>query len=442
MKKITMKKTFTISTLCATAIISTVTLAGTPPIPPSGGNVLMLQQLKALNTNVQVVGNRMQAIAEANAKTKAGGSSPNLDILEAMIANPAFAQNKNVNQVNTDALTEQDIQGQLQPFSDNLIQPGPDANSAKVTARLATDLNYRNLLTAMTPASDSVYSNDPAVIALSLNSTYQSQLPPRGLVQPTAKNSRDDYFNFGSLVEPTAYDPLTNQPQAAQMYIAYLTKSYDKPSDAIDFSAFKSKLSQAKDATDKISLYMDLLNDKDGDGNLAYRKYQLAVRSATAARSVAINNFEKIASERTLVKNLGKTAGLKDSKGKSIDDASPLQVESYLANRRVDSPSWYAQLQSESSVNVQRDMLVVLAEIEAQNFQAHMDRERMLATMSAQSALGSTMTQAMLIQQAQAISKDIGKFILPSQAAKNTAEQKKTAEENKRKKAEENSNNK
>ncbi len=377
------------------------------PGAPSAAEIATVQQLQALNQNVQVVGNRMQALAEANAKSKTN-SVPDPSILQSMIANPAVAQNKDANNANINQLTLTDIKNQLQPFPENLVQTGSGLlNSDTIENDLQTDINMKNNLTSKILASDSIYSNDPTV--LDLVSEYKDQLPANGLTEPTAANSHDNYFNFGSLVQPTVYTPNSDQANAAQMFITYLTKSYDKPSNVIDFGSFQQKLAIAKNATDKISLYMQLLNNKN------YQDYQLNARSLIAARSVAVNNFEKLVAERTSIKNLGTKANLTDQTGKPIADASPLQVESYLATRRANDPKWYAHVQAASPDNVQRETLVVLAEIEAQNFQAHLDNERLLATLSAQSALTSSMSAQMLAAKAQTLNQDIQKFSVPSQ---------------------------
>jgi hypothetical protein len=405
-----MKKLFTLTTISSCLALSmSAFAAGSIPTPnaPSLAQINMIQQLKALNTNVQVVGNRMQSIAEANAKSQNSGT-PDQSILKSMIANPAVAKNKDANNESINELTNTDIKNQMQSFPENLVQTGSGLiNSDQIQKDLQDDANTQNDLTSKVVASDSIYSNDPTVLALVPE--YKNQLPARGLTPPKAADLQDNYFNFGSLIQPTVYEPNTDQGTAAQMFITYLTKSYNKPSDVIKFDSFQQKLAESQDATDKISLYMQLLNDKN------YRNYQLSARSSTAARSVAINNFEKIIAERTPIKDLGTKAGLKDKDGKPIADASPLQVESYLANRRVDNPAWYAHVSAASPANVQRETLIVLAEIEAQNFQAHMDRERMLATLSAQSALGSAMSAQMLASQAQNLNQDIDKFTVPSQ---------------------------
>jgi hypothetical protein len=406
MKKSHMNKIFALSAVTSCLLISTSIFAGGPV--PSPAELAAVAQLKALNTNVQVVGNRMQAIAEANAKSQ-NSTVPDESILSSMLANPAVAQNKDANDTNITTLTENDIASQLNATPYNLVQTGNGLiNSSQIQSTLQAASSQTANLTQGVVASDSIFSNDPSVLSLVPSYTQMGLIPKRGLAQPKAAELQDNFFDFGSILQPMVYQTGTNQELAAQTYLQYLTKSYNKPSDALKLDDFNKKLAQTKDGSDKISLYSQLLNDPN------YRDYQLSVRSDTATRSVAINNFEKMIAERTPIKNLGKLAGLKDKDGKSIDDASPLQVQSYLANRRVDNPKWYAHVQSATQQNVARETLVVLAEIESQNFQAHMDRERLLATISAQSAATSTLTAQMLAAKAQNVNEDIAKLKIPS----------------------------
>lgn len=404
MKKTQIKQLLTLSAISTCLLATSGAFAG--GAVPSAAEINMVQQLRALNTNVKVVGNRMQAIAEANAKAH-NHITPNQSITDAMLLNSAYAKNQGAN---TNKLTGEYIQSQLQALPDNLAETGSGMiNSDQIQQRLKTDINLKYSLTALTPASDSIYSNDPSV--LSLVPMYQNMglLPPRGLAQPTADELHDNYFNFNSIINPTVIADKSPEADAAQSYITFLTKSYELPTDGIDLKTFKEKLAEAQDATDKMSLYTQLMNDDN------YRNYQLNTRASMAARSVAVSNLEHMVTERTPVKDLGKQTGMVDKEGKPITDASPLQVEDYLAHRRVDNPKWYAHVQSESSANVQRETLVVLAEIEAQNYQAHLDRERLLATVSAQMAMSNAMANAMNKAQAQNLNEDIKKFTLPSQ---------------------------
>lgn len=394
--------------------------ASTPT--PSPTDISMLGQLKALNNNVQVVGNRLQAAAEADARTKAGGAN-SFDISKSSQANQAAMQGHNASLENALKETDTDILGQFQPMSDNALKAAPGAqNSDAVSTRLIADNNRVNNLTLNLTASDSLYSNDPSVVMLSSN--YQSDLPKTGLAKPTGDHLHDNYFNFGSLIQPAAYAPDTTEADAAQHFLTFLTQGYKDPSQAIDYQSFQSKMSEAKTSKDKASLYIQLMN------NPKYQSYQLSARTATAQRSVAVNNFQHMIAERTVVKGLGKSANITDQSGKPVTNASPLQVQKYIATHRVNSPSWFTKVKSASPAAVQRETLVVLAEIEAQNYQAHLDRERMLATLSAQSAMTASASAGALAAQASQVNQDINSLSVPSANQNNNSDQNSSSSNN------------
>src|SRR3990167_8326524 len=104
------------------------------------------------------------------------------------------------------------------------------------------------------------------------------------------------------------------------------------------------------------------------------------MRSLLALRSISVNLLNQLIAERTPMPGLAQAAGLPAN---SQAKASPLQVEAYQANHRVDNPQWYnTDVAQASPATVQRETLIVLAEIEHQNYQAHLDRERILAALT------------------------------------------------------------
>lgn len=392
-----------------TALTSVLSIALTAhAASPSSADISMLSQLKALNNNVQVVGNRLQAAAEANARSKAGIGGGSFNLTQSQRANQAAGQGKADSASAAATSTENDILSQFQPISDNALQTSTGFQDADaISKRLVADNNQVTNLTLNLTASDTLYSNDPTVQVLS--SMYKSDLPPTGFNKPTKAERHDNYFSFNSLIQPVAYATDSSEAKAAETFLTFLTQAYNNPSQDVDFQTFQTKLSEAKDAKDKASLYIQLMN------NPKYQAYQLAARTSAAQRSVAVNNFQHMIAERTMVKGLGKSANLINSKGKAINDASPLQVEKYIATHRVNNPSWFANVQSASPAAVQRETLVVLAEIEAQNYQAHLDRERMIATLSAQSAMTASVQNSMMASKARSLNQDIQNMTLPSQ---------------------------
>lgn len=201
-------------------------------------------------------------------------------------------------------------------------------------------------------ASDTLYAAGPKnVVAFMMAAPYGVAKPPVATVL-----ANDRHFNVASVINPTAYTKA--QQAAAQGYLGFLTKSAKSLTTGIDFSKLRS-LSEKQ----KPKALADLKN------STAYQNYQYDVRSSAARRSVVLNTFDRLMAERTPVKGLGKSLGF--TKG-----ASPLQLEKYRATHRVTDPKWYKAVQNSSPATVQRETLLVLAEIEAQNYQRHLDQER------------------------------------------------------------------
>ena len=117
------------------------------------------------------------------------------------------------------------------------------------------------------------------------------------------------------------------------------------------------------------------------------QSYLLQARTAAAGQSVALSNLNYLAQERMIVKDLGKKAGYSQlptpTDGSNpqnyINDASQLQIEKFLVDRRVGNSSWYTSVNNASSITVQRETLYVLAEISKQLFEQKLLMERMLA---------------------------------------------------------------
>lgn len=113
------------------------------------------------------------------------------------------------------------------------------------------------------------------------------------------------------------------------------------------------------------------------------KSYLVEARAATAAQSVALSNLNYLAQERLVVPGLGKDAGMTtfptDGTEQTVADASQLQLEQFLVDRRVGNTSWYTNMNTASSVAIQRETLFVLAEISKQLYQQKILMERLLA---------------------------------------------------------------
>lgn len=208
----------------------------------------------------------------------------------------------------------------------------------------------------------------------------------KSIKKPTDINNA--LFNFGSIITPVAYT--TTQEKTAKDFVKYAAQSTQDLAAGVDFNVLHNNPAALK------SLVADPI----------YEKYKLTIRTILSIRSMLINNLNQLIAERTPMQGLGTAAGLTANQ-----KASPLQVEAYQANHRIEDTNWYTTIQNASPATLQRETLIVLAEIEHQNYQAHLDRERLLAAVT---ALGlqnnATTTNGVLMQEAPKVQQEINKY--------------------------------
>ncbi|MFK3616841.1 phosphoesterase [Coxiella burnetii] len=325
---------------------------------------------------IKEVGLEVQALAIASKKSVSNMKyqlDKNLDLaLQADVEkNNALQTVKN----NAGTNTQNQISGTLLQFPEQVINAS-QLNDAQMAATIKNRKNLIPNLTTAIPASDTLYltdAEDP------LANTY-------GVAKPDSLY--DNYFNFDSLFAPSAYN--SDQQQAATTYLQYLTKPYQSLTDNIHFSELKDNLNKlsAEKRADKLKSFLN---------NPAYQKFQLAVRSLIATKSIAIDNFNTLLNERVPIKGLGAKVGMPDDPHLPKGYASPLQVENYIANQRINSPDWFKQMKTASPAVVAREQVLILAEIESQLERNHLDNERLLATLSLM-ALRGTQNSEMELQ--------------------------------------------
>lgn len=277
------------------------------------------------------------------------------------------AANKTQNQ-NINALTE---------FSDAALTY--NALTDDVTASLARNKKRQkmdNTLSWKTKASDSLYTD--------LATASPDVQKPITL--------HDNYFNFSSLIQPTTYT--ADQETAAHKFIAYLSQRFESLSDGIDFGKLRTYLLTLQNKPEKLNAAI-----KSFATSSSYEKYQLTAREMIAQRSVALNNFNELAAERSPITTtqanpdlaqLSQAIGVSPSTSKDPKTgqtlyiyASPLQISNFVTTHRTSSPQWYQQMMAASRANVQRETLFILAEMETEMQRQHLDNERLLATLSA-----------------------------------------------------------
>jgi hypothetical protein len=142
----------------------------------------------------------------------------------------------------------------------------------------------------------------------------------------------------------------------------------------------------------------------------AVMNYLANLRSYATVQSVGLSNLYHLYAERVIQTGLGKKLQVRkpstigpDGKivqGAIIDDVSPLQVDDYMAKRRINDPGWYKEMETTTSpVTLSREMLYVLAEIRLELYKNRMETERMLVALSALQ-LDSMKSQKILLDQA------------------------------------------
>lgn len=142
------------------------------------------------------------------------------------------------------------------------------------------------------------------------------------------------------------------------------------------------------------------------------QQFLLAKRALVAAQSLAISNLNYLAQERNIISGLGTKAGMTtlptDGNEKPVADASLLQLEEFMINRRVGNTAWYQAMNNAPPAVLQRETLYVLAEMQQQMLQMQMTNERLLATMSMIQMQANGMATATLGSQQTMINKNLG----------------------------------
>lgn len=202
---------------------------------------------------------------------------------------------------------------------------------------------------ASIPASDTLYVPS-SVWSLSGNSNNPNL---------AAGNNN---FSFATFFSPISYATGLQQMYASN-YIKFLA----------DEAQPISNLNIGGLSTDQL---------KQLQSETSFQNYQVSLRALIAQQSIAYSNLYHLYAERLPQQGLGTSVGMVDNQGNKITNASPLQVEQYIATRRADNPSWYQKMSTASSTTLLREIAMELAEIEKQQYQLHMDNERSLAAIS------------------------------------------------------------
>jgi len=263
------------------------------------------------------------------------------------------------------------------------VSTNTQQNSAKQLARKnAIDMSLTQIKNALTDADTDELTQLAAIPASDTLYQPSAVFPIFGGKTTIDLAKGNATFSFENLFSPNSYAYVTaQQHNAATNFIKFL--NYQPATKPLDTTTLTNK--------QKIQLQQ----------NPVFQKYQVINRASTASRSVAIGNLDTLVAART-PKNINskELLPLQGTKFKDIANASSLQLEHYIATRRISDSQWYANMAKASPATVQREQLNVLAEVEALLFQLHLDNQRIIASLAAQQ-LQSAALESIGISQAQ-----------------------------------------
>jgi|GEM_PF-5450314 len=118
-----------------------------------------------------------------------------------------------------------------------------------------------------------------------------------------------------------------------------------------------------------------------------YEEYLNEIWSTNSQKSVSLSLLYNMLRKREAIKNLGSLAGIKDTNGNAVQDASIKETEKYMSNRRVTNPDWINKIKTASMIDLQKEAVFILAEIQRaiNNSEEQADRNSLaLATIISQ----------------------------------------------------------
>lgn len=193
----------------------------------------------------------------------------------------------------------------------------------------------------------------------------------------------DAMYNPETLFSATSYTNLNEQAKAVT-FINQLSQlaaipsarppGLPEPMKQEEIANLKAQITNEPSTLDQIQTQQDA--------------YVQNVMQMIAAKNMAMANLYAIHAKRIPQQAIiDKGITELDKNNQPVPVTSPLQLESYAANRRL-KPAYYQEMASASPTAIARETLFLLAEIRQQLFQNQLMNERLLATISV-TALGS-----------------------------------------------------
>ncbi len=174
--------------------------------------------------------------------------------------------------------------------------------------------------------------------------------------------------------------PLENGSFNAATLLNNLTYNKNQTKNATNYLAYVSGISSP------IGLSQAQLKEL-GEG--ANTQFRVLVRNYIAQMSLALSNFNYVLQQRKLTQtqdgkkreaSIAKVAGIKTQRNQQISIA---ELDKDMATRRLEDPNWYTEMVKSPPSVVQRESLLLLAEIRYELYKQRMLQQRMLLTFSA-----------------------------------------------------------
>lgn len=206
-------------------------------------------------------------------------------------------------------------------------------------------------------------------------------------------------IDLNSVIKPLSYNP--EEKQFAESAILGLAGTVN-PKEIVNFA----KLPNLKDDPKKINDYL-----KRSD----VQEYLSLLRNMVAIQSIAIGNLYQLYKERDPIDLDKADANTKNAilaiinekqNGKNplgTDKPSALQLENFMATRRITNENWYESLAKDNPAALQRQTIALQAENLAELYHLRMTMERLLATQSAMLLQNNLQAQAILQEKVKAI---------------------------------------
>jgi len=240
-------------------------------------------------------------------------------------------------------------------------------------------------------ANNQVTFGPPGTLPPGATNFYQpgSQANQDKLKQSTPFTNVD----LNSLVGPLVYQQ-DEQKQSAKNFISAIG-NLNNPFPVVDLVSLAANQNPPVDVTALTQ------------ANPTVTKYLNELRAYAAMQSIGLSNLYQLYAER-VPSNVDAQQNPQLASALAaigMPNASQLQLENYMATRRLTDPNWIASLSKDSPAALLRQIAILMAENLAESYNNRLATERLTATMSALVLQQGMQTRPLLEQDAAAVTK-------------------------------------